>query len=175
MGQRIEPTWWLKGTTGNGLSYQWKRYLNGQNSSSRDGAWKEFTHRSLSNKSSLDALIHSQIKTLLQLFHILIFFLFFCPTPIPIFLNFEDCANSMGKEDERVVNETATNLLPGFDDLTTQRVPLIVVSAIRTGSMKCYYLACLSIVRFSYFPTLQTEIFCLAKLFFCDSRPFFCV
>ena len=28
------------------------------------------------------------------------------------------------------------------------------------------YLACLSIVRFSYFPTLQTELFCWAKLFF---------
>ena len=28
------------------------------------------------------------------------------------------------------------------------------------------YLACLSIVRFSYFPTLQIELFCWAKLSF---------
>ena len=98
---------------------------------------------------------------------------FFPPPPMPISLNFEECANSMGTEVERVVNETASDLLSGFDDLTTQRVPLIVVSAIRRGSMKGYYLACLSIVRFSYFPTQQTEIFCLAKLFFCDSKPFF--
>ena len=49
----------------------------------------------------------------------------------------------------------------------------IVVSVIRRWSMKAY-LTCLSIVRFSYFPTFQTEFLSWANLF-CDSRPSFCV
>ena len=49
---------------------------------------------------------------------------------------------------------------------------IIVVSAIRIGSMKRYP-ACLSIVRFSGFPTLQTEKSCWAKLFFAHHNRFF--
>ena len=45
---------------------------------------------------------------------------------------------------------------------------LIVVSGICRGFEKSYF-DCLNIVRFSYFPTFQTELFC----FGCNSRPFF--
>ena len=48
---------------------------------------------------------------------------------------------------------------------------MVVVSAIRQGSMKSYP-ACLSLVRFSHFPALKTEIFLLSEPLFFASRTF---